>query len=134
MSDEYYRMVLVFPNANNSTLNYSYEISNNTDADDNILEITAADLKNYPNPFNPSTTISFETMNSLELARIEIYNLRGQKIKKYDVILSGVEGESNSIYWDGTNENNQPVSSGIYYYKLMVNNKVIDTRKMILMK
>lgn len=44
-------------------------------------------------------------------------------------ILIGVEVESNSIYWDGTNNNNQPVSSGIYYYKLVVDNKVIDTKK-----
>ncbi|MCD4818711.1 MAG: T9SS type A sorting domain-containing protein [Candidatus Cloacimonetes bacterium] len=39
-----------------------------------------------------------------------------------------------SITWNGTDKNNQPVSSGIYFYKLKVNNKTIDSRKMIIIK
>ena len=135
MTDEYYRMVIVFPNANNSSLSYNYEITGYTSSDDNVVEITENNLKNYPNPFNPSTTISFnlsaEYTESIELG---IYNTKGQEIKKFNVILSGVEGESNLIEWDGTNEKKQSVSSGVYYYKLVVDNKVIDTNKMLLMK
>ena len=140
MPDEYYRMVLVFANAVNSSLNYSYEISDNTNADDNILEIADFNLKNYPNPFNPSTTISFETTNSHELSRIEIYNLKGQKVKNLSTSSCHpefIEGREETIYsvtWNGDDSNGKPVSSGIYYYKLEVDNKVIDTKKMILMK
>ena len=130
MPDEYFRMVLVFPNATYSNLIYSYEISDNTDADDNILETADLNLKNYPNPFNPSTTISFNlTTEHTESTEMGIYNLKGQKIREFSIL-----NNQSSIEWDGTNENNQPVSSGIYYYKLVVDNKIIDTKKMILMK
>ncbi|MDO9578330.1 MAG: T9SS type A sorting domain-containing protein [Candidatus Cloacimonadales bacterium] len=95
-------------------------------------DLIASDLQLsiYPNPFNPSTTINFETTNLHEFARIEIYNLKGQKIKTFPVILSGVEG---SIVWNGTDENNHPVSSGIYFAKLK-SGDFQQTRKMLLMK
>ena len=134
MTEEYYRMILVFPNAANSSLSYNYEITENTSVDNYELEIANYELTNYPNPFNPSTTISFSVTQTSSFVNLEIYNLKGQKIKKFNVILSGVEGESHSIIWDGTNENNQPVSSGIYYYKLVIDNKVIATKKMVLLK
>ncbi len=140
MPDEYIRMVLVFSNAANSNLIYSYEISENTDADDNIVETADFNLKNYPNPFNPTTTISFETTNSHELSRIEIYNLKGQKVKNLSTSSCHPEfiegrGEAQfSITWNGDDNNGKPVSSGIYYYKLVIDNKVIDTKKMLLVK
>jgi flagellar hook assembly protein FlgD len=65
---------------------------------------------------------------------LEIYNLKGQKVKEFNVILSGVEEESNSVTWNGTNLNNQPVSSGIYLYKLIVDKKLVATKKMLLIK
>jgi len=91
-------------------------------------------LCNYPNPFNPTTTISFSITQTSSFVNLEIYNLKGQKVKEFDVILSGVEGESNSVTWDGTNLNNQPVSSGIYLYKLIVDKKSVETKKMLLIK
>ncbi len=92
-------------------------------------------LSNYPNPFKPSTTISFTTeqAESTETCppwRIEIYNIKGQKIKTLAVTLSGVEG---SATWDGTDDSNKPVSSGIYFYKLKTDN-LEKMRKMILIK
>jgi len=135
MTDEYYRMIIVFPNADNSSLSYNYEITEYTSSDENTLEIAEVNLRNYPNPFNPFTTISFNlTTEIAESTELTIYNLKGQKIKNFDVILSGVEGELNSIYWSGDDSNGKPVSSGIYYYKLVVDDKVIDTKKMLLMK
>jgi len=86
--------------------------------------------QNYPNPFNPETTISFTTENA-ENAELEIYNLKGQKVKTFDVALSGVEG---SIVWTGTDENDQAVSSGIYLYRLNINGKTEGVRKCLLMK
>jgi len=84
--------------------------------DDILNAITGKLHQNYPNPFNPTTTISFEFPINIENPVIEIYNLKGQKIKTFHVILSGVEGQT-SVVWNGTDENNQPVSSGIYFYK-----------------
>ena len=108
-------------------------ITNNSSSDDE-LSIANSTLQNYPNPFNPNTTIFFETTNSHENARIEIYNLKGQKVQEFDVILSGVEGESNSITWNGTNSNNQSVSSGIYFYQLKVDGKSIAKNRCLLLK
>jgi len=135
MTNEYDQLILVLPNSDNSGLSYSYEITEFTSAQNYELEIANYELTNYPNPFNPTTTISFNlNTETTENAELIIYNLKGQKIKNFDVILSGVEGESPSIIWDGTDQIDKPVSSGIYYYKLVVDNKIIETKKMMLMK
>ncbi|MCD4818724.1 MAG: T9SS type A sorting domain-containing protein [Candidatus Cloacimonetes bacterium] len=91
-------------------------------------------IQNYPNPFNPSTTIYFDlTVNDTKSAKIGIYNLKGQIIRTFNIHPELVEGQS-SIVWNGKDQNSQPVSSGIYFYKLKVNDKTIDSKKMILMK
>ncbi|MCD6176504.1 MAG: T9SS type A sorting domain-containing protein [Candidatus Cloacimonetes bacterium] len=84
---------------------------------------------NYPNPFNPITTISFEIANLNELSQIEIYNLKGQRIRQYSIS----NGQS-SVIWNGTDYNDQPVSSGIYLYKLIVNGEAIAMKKCLLLK
>ncbi|MCK4312364.1 MAG: SBBP repeat-containing protein [Candidatus Cloacimonetes bacterium] len=99
-------------------------------------------LSNYPNPFNPSTTISFETTslhqgyarqaNLHENARIEIYNLKGQKIKSFP-IYQFTNSPVHQITWNGTDESSKPVSSGIYFYKLRSGDIEIS-KKMLLLK
>ena len=102
---------------------------NQTGINNNIIISTDVYLhQNYPNPFNPSTTISFTAENA-ENTEIEIYNLKGQKIKQYSIF-----NNQSSITWDGTDENNQAVSSGIYLYKLNVNGKTEAMRKCLLIK
>ena len=100
---------------------------------EDILNLETKLLGNHPNPFNPSTTISF-TLASEDLAdvELEIYNLKGQRIKTFPVILSGVEGQS-SIIWDGTDQTEKPVSSAVYFYKLVAGDKIFF-RKMLLLK
>ena len=72
---------------------------------------------NYPNPFNPSTTINFAVNNDLnEMAEIKIYNLKGQLIKTLYVQIRG-KGEY-SVNWDGQNELNKHVATGVYLYKI----------------
>jgi len=95
--------------------------------------INKTELKgNYPNPFNPTTTISFSlTTEHTENTEISIYNLKGQNVKTLTVTLSGDEG---AVTWDGTNTNDQPVSSGIYLYKLIVNGETIAMKKCLLLK
>ena len=101
--------------------------------DDNISNNHAQHLTNFPNPFNPSTTISFDlTTTEAENAKIEIYNLKGQKVKTF-LINPSTDQPINSITWNGTDENNKPVSSGIYFYKLKAGD-FREVRKMILMK
>lgn len=105
-------------------------------ADNPISSISNFQLKqNFPNPFNPSTTISFETTNLHENIRIEIYNLKGQKVKTLPVILSPESSlRKGSAIWNGTDENDQPVTSGIYFYKLNINGKTEAIKKCLLLK
>ena len=88
-------------------------------------------LSNYPNPFNPETTISFNLPEESKV-ELDIYNIKGQKIKSLvnDQYLKG----EHSIIWDGTNTNNKSVSSGIYLYQLKVNDKIEKVKKMMLLK
>ena len=103
--------------------------------DDCELETMNLELKNYPNPFNPSTTISFNLNAEItDDTELMIYNLKGQKIKTFDIILGGVGRSSNQqVTWNGTDQNNNPVASGIYFYKLKSGDFEIS-RKMLLLK
>jgi|GEM_PF-1286643 len=97
---------------------------------DNLL------IGNYPNPFNPTTTIYFTTENTETNTEILIYNIKGQKIITLNCHPEFVEGRGGKLYsavWNGKDENNQPVSSGIYFYK-MKSGKFTSTKKMILLK
>ena len=84
--------------------------------------------QNYPNPFNPSTTIKFILPAETDW-KLEIYNVTGQKIKSF----SGNGAGSQAVFWNGTNNSGQIVSSGIYFYKLMASG-VSNSRKMLLLK
>ncbi|MDO9576879.1 MAG: C25 family cysteine peptidase, partial [Candidatus Cloacimonadales bacterium] len=92
-------------------------IQANVPIEENILPTVTKLLGNYPNPFNPTTTISFELNTSLrqgyagqsetaENTELVIYNLKGQKVKTFPVILSGVEGSAgqHSVIWNGKDD------------------------------
>jgi len=86
---------------------------------------------NYPNPFNPTTTISFFTAENAEKVEIVIYNLKGQKVKTLvDKILPVGK---HSIVWNGTDESGKNVVSGIYFYQFKTG-KFSKTKKMLLLK
>jgi len=87
-------------------------------------------LYNYPNPFNSSTTITFELAQSTHIV-LSIHNLLGQKI----VTLSNEQFPSgfHRITWDGTNATRQPVASGTYIYKLNIEN-TYEARRMLLIR
>ncbi len=95
-------------------------------------------IGNYPNPFNPTTTIYFTAENA-ESAEIIIYNLKGQKVKTLDLESVSpspffADGVGYSITWNGRDANNRPVSSGIYFYKLKVDDEIVATKKCLLLK
>jgi len=114
-----------------------YEVSTGNDITQPITN-----LMNYPNPFNPSTIISFTVSYEInEQSELIIYNIRGQKVKDLSSSLCHPEfmegrGESRqySVTWNGTDQNNQPASSGLYFYKLKVNDKTALISKMLLLK
>jgi len=92
------------------------------------------DVRNYPNPFNPFTSISFQISGNCDNdVKIEIYNIKGQKIKTYDDHPESVEGRQ-SIIWNGTDDNDQPVPSGIYFYQISIADKIKAVKKCLLLK
>lgn len=103
---------------------------NITAADDDFVSISNKLIGNYPNPFNPVTTISF-SLSSVVNAKLDIYNLKGQEIKQ--LVNDRLSAGSHTVTWDGTDEMNNSVSSGVYLYKLKTGN-FQQTKKMILLK
>ena len=85
---------------------------------------------NYPNPFNPSTTIPF-TISEPGLAVVTIYDISGREIRQ--ILNESLRSGFYSTIWDGKNSNGVPVSSGVYYYGLKT--KTFNSfKKMILIK
>ena len=98
--------------------------------EDNTPSITKLH-SNYPNPFNPSTTISFSVPQTSPFVTLKIFNIKGQKVK---TLYSGIAEEGkHTVTWNGEDENYNPVSSGIYFYKLKTGKQELS-RKMLLMK
>ncbi|MBT3755191.1 MAG: T9SS type A sorting domain-containing protein [Candidatus Cloacimonetes bacterium] len=98
-------------------------------SDDNTIQMGEV-LTNFPNPFNPTTTISFSfATEHTENNEIAIYNLKGQKIRHYSI-----ENNQSSIIWNGTDQTGKQVSSGIYFYRLISDGKHITSKKMLLLK
>lgn len=97
---------------------------------ENFLDFTGLSLTNYPNPFNPTTIITYNLDSNVEV-NIGIYNVKGQLINTI-VDEYQIAGE-HSIIWNGTGANGKNVASGIYYYKFSsLEYQVI--KKMILVK
>ncbi len=85
---------------------------------------------NYPNPFNPETTISYN-LPQAGTVKVEVYNLRGQLVKT--LINEEQSAGKQQIVWRGNNNRGKQVSSGVYLYKIK-SEKAVLTGKMILMK
>jgi hypothetical protein len=87
-------------------------------------------LGNYPNPFNPSTSIKF-SLPALVKTEVSVYNILGEKVRT--LVSAVLEKGTHEIKWNGTNEQNIPVSSGIYLYTVRAEEKMLSG-KMILQK
>ncbi len=100
--------------------------------DNQITNFYPINISNYPNPFNPSTTITFDIKKLEKNTAIEIYNLKGQKIRMLKI--NNLKLGINKVIWDGKNDNGKKVSSGVYLYRLVQNGKALATKKMIMIK
>ena len=86
---------------------------------------------NYPNPFNPSTTINFFLPEAAHV-RVEIYNALGERVA---TLLDGpVAAGAKSVVWNGKDNSGNTVGSGFYFYRITINNEQTFSRKMLLMK
>jgi serine protease len=97
---------------------------------DATLPSTFSVDQNFPNPFNPSTTINFY-LPSASQVKVEVFNIMGQLVKMLaDESLS--EGP-HSVEWNATNDAGEKVASGIYFYRVTAGD-MTQTKKMLLMK
>jgi hypothetical protein len=118
---------------NHIGINYdigAFEYSNNA-VEDELLPIKKVNISNYPNPFNPTTTIEFSIPNESNI-NLSIYNIKGQKIKT--LTTDQYEKGNHSVLWTGVDDAGKLVSSGIYMYKLNVDGKTEAVKRCLLLK
>jgi hypothetical protein len=110
----------------------AYEYQDSVAIQEDIIKpITQTKISNYPNPFNPSTTIKLDLAEpgKIELA---IFNIKGQKIK---TLLDAYSSKGIfEIIWRGQDDNSKKVASGNYFIKLKVNEEEKAVNKCILLK
>ncbi len=101
------------------------------DVDDYLDTPSATRLMgNYPNPFNPETTINF-ALEQAGMVSLEVFNVKGQKVAT--VVDGFMEAGSHSIVWNGKTDQNRDAGSGVFFYR-MKSGDYSSTKKMILMK
>jgi hypothetical protein len=86
--------------------------------------------QNHPNPFNPSTEISFSLPVTSQV-RLDVYNIMGQKVTT--LVNGSLPAGKHSVIWDGKSLSGETVASGVYFYRIEAAN-FTDAKKMLLMK
>jgi hypothetical protein len=86
--------------------------------------------QNFPNPFNPSTTISYYLPENAPVT-LAVYDVSGRRIA--DLVGKAEKKGRHSVAWDGKNESGGTAASGIYFYRLMAGKETVS-RKMILLR
>ena len=110
---------------------YEFQEEFQSNEPDGIVLPRKTRIFNYPNPFNPTTTIKLNLAETGNI-NLSIYNIKGQKVK---TLLDAYSCEGNfEIIWRGVDDNKRLVASGQYLIKLKVNGKEKAVRKCILLK
>ena len=99
--------------------------------DDRVMPAVAALHQNYPNPFNPTTVIRFDVPAGGARVQLAIFDVRGRRVAALvdGRFLAGAYRET----WNGTNAAGQHVATGVYFYRLLVDDQLF-TRRMLLLK
>jgi flagellar hook assembly protein FlgD len=96
-----------------------------------VVEVTATALhSNYPNPFNPETTISYDLKEPAKV-QLNVYNLKGQLVRT--LVNSEQTAGRHNVVFTARDERGNKLSSGLYFYRLRAGD-YIKTRKMMLME
>lgn len=88
-------------------------------------------LPNYPNPFNPTTTVAYRPAEGTHV-ELAVYDVAGRLVK----VLASHQSEAGSLHkvvWDGTNDGGEQLSSGVYLLRLLTETSA-ETRKLVLLK
>lgn len=106
-------------------------VSDGNNVNNSEIEIVNYELDNFPNPFNPTTIISYSLPLESNI-EISIYNIKHQKVKT--LVKDEFELGKHSVIWYGKDDNNKNCCSGVYFYQLKVNGKTEAVRKCLLLK
>jgi hypothetical protein len=108
------------------------DVKNDIENENNLTDDFVL-LQNFPNPFNPETTILFNVPAKLanSFSELKIYNINGQIVKK--IFAKEIPQGNYFTKWDGKNDSGQFVASGVYIYQLKIGN-IIKAAKMNLLK
>ena len=82
---------------------------------------------NYPNPFNPETTLKYDLPEAGDV-KLEVYNMLGQVVRT--LVNEHKTAGRYAVQWDATNDHGQSMSSGIYFYRVQVGGEFTDVKKM----
>jgi predicted outer membrane repeat protein len=139
-----------FPMLSRATVKFSLEATDGIDTvkvtgDDRVVFVNRYDYlstesegiptvfalhENYPNPFNPTTTLRFDLPDISDIT-LTIYNMLGQRVRTFN--MNDTPAGYHSIKWNATNDYGDPVGAGVYLYQLRAN-QFVKTRKMVLLK
>lgn len=109
----------------------TYEVGATFLSNDDITIVDEYKLSdNYPNPFNPSTTIGYDVKEAGDVSII-IYDMLGREVKT--LVNEYMLPNSYNVIWNGINDQGLQAASGVYYYK-MISNDFVDTKKMMFVK
>ena len=85
---------------------------------------------NYPNPFNPITTLRYDLPEN-SYVNVTVYDMLGREVKT--LVNTTQDAGFKSVIWDATNKYGKPVSAGVYLYQIK-SGEFVQTRKMVLLK
>jgi len=102
----------------------------NDDVSGDVIPKSYNLAQNFPNPFNPSTSIKFD-MKEKGFVALKVYNVAGQLVRT--LVNDTKDAGSHTITWDGKNNRGGAVASGIYFYK-METKDFSQTKKMVMLR
>ncbi|UCH62148.1 MAG: carboxypeptidase regulatory-like domain-containing protein [Fidelibacterota bacterium] len=129
--DYHYAVKAVDANGNESDLSAEVSISTIAVADGQSIPDAYALGANYPNPFNPSTTITYQLPEAGHV-NLQVYDLTGK-------VVNTLVGEYqpagyHQVLWNGKDHKGAPMATGVYFYRIVAGKGYAETRKMVLMK
>jgi hypothetical protein len=129
MDMDEHRFVTKTLKVNNDT-DFAHISFSSKDISEGVIPLKTSLQNNFPNPFNPTTTIKYNVAKETDV-ELSIYNIRGQKVKT--LVNEHLNPGYHSVIWDGTDKNKKSVASGVYFYRLKADHKTL-TKKMMLLK
>ncbi|MDD4309825.1 MAG: FlgD immunoglobulin-like domain containing protein, partial [Candidatus Cloacimonetes bacterium] len=124
------QLLITSNDPNNASLEIPVVVQSGSSTEDPVTPVITALERNFPNPFNPETTIRYSVKES-GMVKLSIYNLKGQLIRS--LVNETKTSGNHRVIWNGVDDRGQSVASGIYFYRMDATN-FSSTQKMMLMK